>query len=97
MSGDDKMKRIMSGAVLFLGAFSAVIGIYGVVMVVKMGLMPVANPMGHSREYEDAWRLFFLIFIGLPSLAALVGGLAPWVFWFRNRRRSGRGAKRPAP
>ncbi len=86
MIGKERMKGIMGAALLFLGACSVVAGAYGLVMVVKMGLLPSSQTMGHSREYEEGWRLFFMLFLGLPSLAALLGGLAPWVIWWRNRR-----------
>ncbi|HOM06112.1 MAG TPA: hypothetical protein PK836_02395 [Syntrophales bacterium] len=84
---DMRTRKIMSAALLFLGACSAVLGLWGLVMVIKMALLPSTDAMGHSRQYEEGWRLFFMLFIGLPSLAALLGGLAPWLIWWRNRRK----------
>jgi len=59
MIGKERTKGIMEAALLFLGACSMVAGVYGLVMVVKMGLLPSSQTMGHSREYEEGWRLFW--------------------------------------
>jgi hypothetical protein len=81
-------KSFLTWLGLFLSACLAIAGLVGFIIVVKMGLMPSGNSMGHSKEYEQGWSLFFLLFLGLPCLAAFLGGLAPWIVWLLNSRRN---------
>lgn len=66
------------------GALSAA-GLVGLVTVLRMGLAPAGGTMGHSADYVRGWSFFFLIMLGIPCLAAFVGGLIPWGIWLRKR------------
>ncbi|OPY84454.1 MAG: hypothetical protein A4E72_02221 [Syntrophus sp. PtaU1.Bin208] len=66
---------------LFFSACLSLAGMAGLLVVIRMGLLPSGNPMGHSDEYQQGWALFFLLFLGMPCLLAFIGGLIPLISW----------------
>ncbi len=74
-------------AALLLSACLSAAGLAGIIYVVKMGVLPSNNLMGHTKEYERGWSLFFLVFLGAPCLLAFAGGLVHWILWFVKLRR----------
>ncbi|HOJ70370.1 MAG TPA: hypothetical protein PLR38_00860 [Syntrophorhabdaceae bacterium] len=74
-------KAIFERIVLILSACLTCAGFIGVIYVIRMGILPSHNLMGHSREYEKGWRLFFMIFLGIPCFLAFLAGIMPWIIW----------------
>ncbi len=72
-------------AVLFISAFISLAGLVGTIYVIRMGVISSVNLMGHSRDYEQGWRLFFILFLGIPCLLAFICGIMPWIWW-RNSK-----------
>jgi hypothetical protein len=88
---DRKAKRFLANIGLFASACLCFAGFVGFVIVIRMGILPSGNPMGHTEEYLQGWTLFFLLFLGIPCLLAFFGGLAPLILWFmRFRKKRGR-------
>lgn len=77
-------KTIFERVVLILSACLACAGIAGLIYVIRMGVLPSDNLMGHSREYEQGWSLFFMVFLGIPCIVAFIAGITPWIILFKN-------------
>jgi len=72
---------------LFLSLCLTCTGLAGTVYVIMMGVVPSHNPMGHSKEYEQGWNLFFSIFLGVPSLFAFFCGLILLFLFVKSSRK----------
>jgi len=80
-------KSIFEKTALFFSACFALVGLVGIIYVIKMGALPSKHLMGHSREYEQGWVIFFSLLLGIPCLLAFLGGLAHWILWFVGTRK----------
>jgi len=85
-----RIRTFIRGLRLFLSACLAAAGLVGLVYVVEMGVLPPDNPMGHTKEYQQGWTLVFMLLLGVPSLAAFIGGVTPLLRWSRKLRKQGR-------
>lgn len=85
---DDQRKatgNILTRLGLFLSTCISAVGLAGMIAVVRMGGLFSSPPSAHTTQYQQGWSLFFTLMIGLPSLAAFLLGLAPWLAWFLKR------------
>ena len=86
----EPVKSKLNSIALFFSAALTLAGIAGIVYVVKMGVLPSNNLMGHSKAYEHGWKLFFSLVLGIPCLLAFLGGLTPWIIWIKKNRKKKR-------
>jgi hypothetical protein len=87
---DQRVETVLGKMRLFLSAFLAAAGILGLAYVIKLGVLPTKGPMGHTSEYEQGWTLFFMLLLGIPSLAAFIGGITPWILWVKRHHKGKR-------
>lgn len=83
-----RVQTVFTQMGLFLSACLAVAGLVGFVIVSQMGILPSHNPLGHSKEFEQGWALFFFLLLGIPCLMVFFGGLTPWIVWFMRSRKN---------
>jgi hypothetical protein len=89
---DQRVRSFLVKLGLFLSACIAIAGLVGFFIVIKMGVLPSDNPVGHSKEYEQGWSVFFFLLLGVPCLVAFFGGLMPWILWFKRFRKTSAGS-----
>jgi len=84
---DRKAKRFLANIGLFASACLCFAGFVGFVIVIRMGVLPPDDLMGHSKEYCQGWTLFYFLLLGIPCLAAFFSGLVPLFLWFKHSRK----------